>query len=258
VSNDSIVRIFKDKFGRLKIIPRHEAAIQIRLEEKYSTSQVKTRLNNLEKSGFLSSRKKWIEGVGYSTFYFPKKFDNIQFNEKINEKIENSSYWIRRYSDEKNVKMIGGHLHDLVRAELRAQGFQIEEEGNVKKFEGEKGVESEHELDIIARHKTKELIIGVEIKNERYPTPKSEIITKIRMCKTFGMVPVFATRWLEMHRKVIEESGGLLWQFKKQFYPRGYEEFVEIIRKRFKIPVQVAGNLPPEAIREIEEWVLKQ
>jgi len=132
VSNDPIVRIFKDDFGREGITPRHESAIQIRLEEKYTPSQVKTRLNNLEKSGFLASRKKWIEGVGNSTFYFPKKFDNIQFNEKINEKIENSSYWIRRYSDEKNVKMIGGHLHDLVRAELRAQGFQIEKEGKVK------------------------------------------------------------------------------------------------------------------------------
>jgi len=115
-----------------------------------------------------------------------------------------------------------------------------------------KGVESEHELDIIARHKTKELIIGVEIKNERYPTPKSEITTKIKMCKTFGMVPEFATRWLEMHRKVIEESGGLLWQFKKQFYPRGYEKFVEIIQKRFKIPVQVAGNLPPGQLEKLK------
>lgn len=257
-SNDAIVRIFQDKFGREGITPRHESSIQVRLEKEYNPSQVRTVLKNLEKKGFIVSRKKAIEGVGNSTFYFPKKFDTIQFSKKIDEKIENSSYWIRRYSDEKIVKMIGDHLHDLVRAELRAHNFQIEAEGNVKEFEGKEWSESEHSLDIIAKHRTKELTIGVEIKNERYPTSKSEIITKIKMCEAFGIVPVFATRWLEMHRKVIEESGGLLWQFKKQFYPRGYEKFVEIIRKRFKIPVQVAGNLPPEAIREIEEWILKQ
>ncbi len=154
--------------------------------------------------------------------------------------------------------MIGDHLQDMVRAELRVQGFQIEAEGNVKEFEGRKLEGDEHGLDIIAKHKTKKLTIGAEIKNERYPTPPSEIRTKIRMCNTFEIMPVFATRWLEMHRKMIEESGGFLWQFKKQFYPRRCEEFVEIIRTKFKIPVQVAGNLPPEAIRDIEEWILKQ
>ncbi len=63
VSNDPIVKVFKDNFGREGITPRHESAIQIRLEENYTPSQVKTRLNNLEKSGFLVSRKKMIKGV---------------------------------------------------------------------------------------------------------------------------------------------------------------------------------------------------
>ena len=257
-SYDAIIRIFKDKWGRPKITPRHESAIQVLLEEKYTPTQVKNALNNLEKSGTLGSRRKWIETVGTAKFYFLKKYDNEKFDKKIDEKIERSAYWIRRYSDEKIVKMIGEHLHDLVRAELRAQNFQILVEKNVREFEGKEWNETDHSLDIIAKHRKKELIIGLEIKNTFYPTAKSEIATKIKMCNTFDIVPVFAVRWLEIHRKLISESSGFLWQFKKQFYPRGYEEFVKTIQKRFKFPVEIAGKLPPHVVKDMEDWISRK
>ncbi len=250
-----IIKIFKDKWGRPKITPRHESAIQVLLEEKYTPSQIRNGLSNLEKTGILTSRRKQIEEVGNTKFYFLKEFDNGEFTKKIDEKIEHSAYWIKRYSNEKILKMIGEHLHDLVRAELRAQNFEILREKNVREFNGKRWDKTDHSLDMIANHRKKDLTVGLEIKNALYPTPKSEVATKIEMCKTFGVVPVFAARWLETHRSFIDKSGGFLWQFKKQFYPRGQGQFVKTIQKRFKFPVTIAGSLPHSASKDIEEWI---
>lgn len=75
------------------------------------------------------------------------------------------------------------------------------------------------------------------------------------MCDLFGVKPVFAARWMEHHRDIITESDGFLWQFKQQLYPRGQEKFVNIIQKRFKLPVMVSPTLPNSAINDFQEWI---
>jgi len=251
---EEIKGIFLDSSGRPKITPRHESAIQVFLEGGYTPSQVKTELNNLEFEQFLGSRRIEIDGVGKAKFFFLKLYDQERTREKVDEKISHSVYWIRRYSDVKVVKMIGNHLHDLVKAELRAQNFQIEEE-NVNEFEGKKWTKTSHTLDLIAKHKEKKLVLGLEVKNTLYPTPKSEVSIKIEMCEFLGITPVFAVRWLEMHRNIINDSGGFLWQFKNQIYPRGQENFVKQIRTKFKLPIETRGNLPPFSIQDFENWI---
>lgn len=51
-------------------------------------------------------------------------------------------------------------------------------------------------LDIVAKHKHKKLVIGVEVKNTLYSMPKEEVTTKIKMCECFKITPVFAVRWM--------------------------------------------------------------
>ena len=138
-----------------------------------------------------------------------------------------------------------------------AQNFQILNEKDVKEFEGKKWTKTPHSLDIIAQHKQKKYLkIGVEVKNTLYPTTsKREISIKIDMCRYFGIKPVFATRWLEMHRELITKNVGFLWQFEKQLYPRGQEGFVRSIQSKFKLPIVVDANLPDKAIKEIEKWI---
>jgi len=254
---NEIARIFFDKSGRPKITPRHESAIQVKMEENFSPTNVRTALQNLERNQILVSRRKIIENVGTAKFYFLKKFDTDNMKKKIEEKIANYAYWIGRYSNNKVTKMIGDHLHDVVKLEIRAQGFEIIDEKNVKEFAGKKWSGNES-LDLTARHKTKKIAIGVEIKNMLYPPPKSEVSTKIEMCKYFGIIPVFASRWMEIHRDEITKNGGFLWQFKNQLYPRGQEEFVKTIKKRFLLPVEVNSSLPTVSIKEFENWISKQ
>lgn len=248
----SIHRIFLDPSGRSKITPRHESAIQVMLEENFSLTQVKTGLKKLEEEKVLKSKKIKIKGVGKAKFFFLKEFEKDE-KIKMNEKIINSADWIRRYSDTKKLKMIGNHLQDLVKAELRAQNFKISKE-NVNEWLGKKWPRKDT-LDLIAEHKIKDITVGVEIKNSLYPMSKKEVSTKIKMCELFGVKPIFAARWMEIHRKIITESGGFLWQFKNQLYPRGQEDFVDTIQKRFKLPIIVSPTLPNSAIKDFENWM---
>jgi Holliday junction resolvase len=109
--------------------------------------------------------------------------------------------------------MLGERLQDLVQSELRAHGFKIIDKKDSRQFGGRTWDESKHMLDVIA--KNEKMTIGVEIKNTLYPTPVSEVKTKIKICQHLGLISVFACRWMEQHRRIIELNNGLLWQFKK-------------------------------------------
>lgn len=252
-----IIELFFDSSNRPKKTPKHESSIQIILETRYSISQVKNALNNLEELGILQSLKYDIRDVGAAKFYFPSKLP-IKFVEKnMVKKIEKVGYWIARYSDVKISKMVGEHLHYLVKNELRANGFEILKEKQVRSYRGKEWFRTRHTLDIIAEHKIKKIAVGVEIKNMLSQTPKSEIVTKLEMCKVLGIYPIFACRWQEIHRDIIQEEGGLLWQFKEQIYPFGQENLVSELQKRFGFPVIVKGELPEESKNILQKWITK-
>lgn len=249
-----LLSIFLDSSKRPKITPRHESAIIINLESNYSPGKIKSGLKKLEKAEILSSVKKKLNNIGKAKFYFLSKHNNKSSIQKIQNKIGRAAKWIEKYSDNKVTKMLGDHLHDIVKAELRVQSFEIIAE-KTRKYREKEWTKTNHTLDIIAKHKTRNLTIGVEVKNMLFLVPKSEVSVKIEMCDYFGITPVFACRWLEPHRHEIVSHGGFLWQFKKQLYPRGQEKFVETLRKRFKFPVEVNSELPYTSIKEFENWI---
>ena len=251
-----ILTIFYDSSKRPKITPRHESAIMVRMENKYTPSQVQYSLKKLEEDQLLFSIKHEIKEVGSSKFYFLGIFDKEKTRKKIKTKVNNYSKWIQKYSSNKVTTMLGEHLQDLVKAELRAQNFKIMSKQEMEKIE-KLWSETRHKLDIIAWHKQKESKIGMEIKNMLSLTPIGEVEIKIKMCKKGDLIPVFACRWMEAHRKFIEKNNGFLWQFKNQLYPRGQENFVNVIRKRFKFPVIVSGEIPGNAKKHLENWLSK-
>jgi len=251
---ERILAIFFDSSKRPKSTPRHESAIMVMLEDDYSPGKVRTGLKKLENSGKLVSMKKGIEKVGEAKFYYLKQYDDFVLKQKTQKRVNNAAKWITKYSNKKVTKMVGDHLHDVVKAELRAQGFEIRGE-KTKKYQGKEWPKTNETLDIIAKHRTRNLTVGIEIKNMLYLVPISEIISKIEICNYLGIKPVFACRWLEPHRNELVKRGGFLWQFKKQLYPRGQENLVEALRKRFKFPVEVSSELPPVSIKEFKSWM---
>ena len=251
-----VLSIFYDSSNRSKVTPRHEAAILVMLEDDYTPRQIQNSLNKLEKIGQLFSIKYKIE-KGIPKFYFLNHFNDDQFRKKIEKKVERYALWIEKYSSKNVTDMLGNHLHELVKKELRTKNFEILIDKDVREFNGKPWTISKHSLDIVARHKRKNLTIGVEVKNRLYLTPIKEITTKINMCNHFGITPIFAGRWMEPHRKFIEKNDGFLWQFKYQLYPSGQEDFVNIVRKRFKFPVTVSEELPNSAKIEFNNFINK-
>lgn len=251
-----LLSLFHDPSNRPKITPRHEGAIAVMMENDYTHRQVQNSLNKLEKIGKLFSIKHPIE-KGTPKFYFLNNFQDKSFRDKIEKKVKSYALWIEKYSSTKITDMLGEHLHDLVKKELRLQNFEILIPNDAKEFNGKPWIKSKHSLDIIARHKLINFTIGVEIKNRLYLTSINEIKIKICMCNHFGITPVFAGRWMEPHRKFIETNNGFLWQFKHQIYPSEYEDFISIIKKRFKFPVIASEKIPYFAKKELRDFINK-
>lgn len=250
---EEITMLFVDPFNRPKKKPMHETAIQIALEERYDHKQISYVLRQLVARKFLGSIRLKISKVGYARFFFIKTNSPEKNKGELRKKILRYSYWIQRYSNQSITKMIGNHLHALVRAELRAQGFEIVSEFS-NKYNGKKW-SCKETLDIIAEHRKNQLAIGLEIKNMLSLISNVEVSTKIEMCNFFGIKPVFACRWIEPYRQIITQNGGFVWQFKKQFYPLGQEKFVKELRKRFNFPIEVRSEIPLNNVMEFQKWI---
>jgi len=251
-----ILGLFIDNSNRPKKTPRHESLILILLEKEYSAGKIQNSLKHLEELRTISSIKKEIRDVGEARFFFATKLDSEFIQNKIPRKINTAAGLIAKYSDIKITKMLGEHLHSLVKYELRSHGFAIIDE-NTRTYSGRIWNKTRHTLDIIAKHKEKNLEIGVEIKNTLTLPPKSEITTKINMCKELGVKPLFACRWLDPYKNDIEMNGGFVWQFYDQIYPLGHDKFVQEIRKRFQLPIRIASELPTTSVLDFEKWLTK-
>lgn len=250
---------FFDNFNRPNKTPLHSSSIQRRLEEKYNSWIVIDALKKLVTDKVLLVQKQKTNYAGTVHFYYPNRLISTSNNKiEITKKIKRISRHIDRYSRPKNTDMLGRYLHALVRKELKIHGFEILSEGKAKSYENEMWKDTEHSLDIIARHSKKKLGIGVEIKNTLDPLEKEELKTKMKICKKIGLVPVFACRWLEPYRKEIIRNGGFPWQFKTQLYPIGCEQFVEEMKKKFRFPIEVRSEIPEESINDLEDWLIMQ
>lgn len=253
-----LLQMFFDTSNRPKRTPLHESVIEVRLEEKYPPWKIIYGLQNLQEEGLLDVILHEVKKVGFVKFYFPSKLkSNASEKNKIIEKIEKSSKLIQRYANEKMVKTLGAHLHSLVKAELRANEFQIINIKDTNEYDGILWKKSEHKLDIIAKHKKNNLKIGVEVKNSLDIPDNYEIMQKINICKHLKIIPIFACRWMMPYKDKIEFNGGFLWQFKNQAYPLGQENLVQQIRNRFGFPVEVQTELSMESANMIREWLIK-
>lgn len=127
--------LFFDTSLRPKKTPIHESVIKIRFEESYASWQIAYVLQNLEDDGILSSITTDIRKGHKAKFYFNNKLNENE-KQKILKKITRQSIWIKKYSNNKITRILGLHLHALVKAELRAHGFDILQDKNVREYDG--------------------------------------------------------------------------------------------------------------------------
>lgn len=253
---EKIRKCFFNYYNRPNLTPIHTSVIQRKLEDKYPPWKVNDTLKKLEKENVLDSMEMKTEQGNKILFYYPKKIiSNYNDEEKIIAKMKRITSHINKYSSSKVTNILGKHLHALVKNELRVQGFKIIDECNVNSYKGRKWEESNHTIDLLAKHKEKDLVIGVEVKNELDIMDKSELEIKLKLCKKLEITPVFACRWLNPYKHEITNNDGFLWQFKTQMYPIGFEMFTKSIKQRFGFPVKVATEIPKKPVKEFEEWL---
>lgn len=173
---------------------------------------------------------------------------------------------VSRYSAPDNSHTLGKQLESLVTYELRAQGFEIVKI-HANELDGMKWTRTNENLDIIARKKDTGFTIGVEVKNTLGIIEPEEIDSKIDICNTLGITPVFACRWIKPYVNCIRRQGGFSWMFKTQIYPLGTEKFTKELYEKLSpramvnsqsgrgFPVSSNNNLPLKSISKFEEWV---
>lgn len=251
-------RLFFDTSKRPKKTPLYESIIKRNLEEKYSLSEISYALKKLES---VSSKKqlkkitKKLEPIGNVNFYYPNVLETFETKSEIEKKIRKISGLIKKYSNKKITEMIGNHLHNLVKNELEIKKFEIIGE-HTNKYHKKEWSDTQHTLDIIATNKLKNLTIGVEVKNTLDDISKKEVDVKIDMCKTFGIVPVFACRFTH-YKKYINKKGGFCWDFKHQIYPINKMNFVKPLQGRLNLPILALSEIPEQSRLVFEDW-LKQ
>ena len=253
---EKIRKYFFNYYNRPNLTPIPTSVIQRKLEDNYPPWKVTDTLKKLEKEKVLNSMEIKTKYGAKILFYFPKKIiSNYNDEEKIIAKIRRTTKYIDKYSNQKLTNILGKHLHALVKYELRVQGFEIIDEYNVNSYKGRKLEGIHNTMDLLAEHKEKDLVIGVEVKNELDIMDNTELDIKLNLCKELKITPIFACRWLNPYRQKIEDNGGFLWQFKTQMYPLGFETFTKFIKQKFRFPVKVATEIPKKPVIEFEEWL---
>ena len=85
---------------------------------------------------------------------------------------------------------------------------------------------------------------GTEIKNRLSYISQDELYTKLRMCETLHLTPLFIARWMpKSYIYELFKRGGFALLMRFQFYPFGSESLAANVRGRLKLPVDCPRRL---------------
>ena len=263
---------FVNANGRPIRMPYHQQRLQVLYEDDYPEWTVIGALKELTEEGHLERWSKnqipelaGTESISEMNFYANSRAVRTE-RERRRMKTHMASQvkLLEKYTGE-IIDALGRQLESLVKNQLLISQFDILGT-NANEYDGRKWTESDHNMDIIARKKGGDLVVGVEVKNSMGIMDLAEIDPKIELCRYLGIVPVFATRWNRPREDHIREHGGFSWTFKVQIFPFGQEKLVEELHDRLSVgkadgpgmrmefPVAVRNDLPEQAVREFDDW----
>lgn len=255
--------------------PYYHHQLQVLYEDDFFEWVLTHALQQLEKEGFLTSLNaedipefKSLRNVSRIKFYAnAEAMKNEEEEKRMKTHAINTAKLVEKYSDSKNSDALGKQLESLVKHELRASQFEVLGI-HTNEYNRERWTRTNHNLDIIARKRDTDFVIGVEVKNTLDIIEPSEIDIKIDICAHLGIVPVFAVRWIKPYLDCIRRQHGFSWMFKTQIFPYGFEDFTqELYQKlselnkvnsrdhKLEFPVTVRNDLPPNSVNKFNEWV---
>ncbi len=247
---------FLDFRGRPLKIPYYTTQLQVILDYWYHWI-VYNALKLLVEEEFLATFQIASQTQNKIVFYHNAALQSENEQELLRTHARGIADLIDEHSVPQVSRALGKHLEGLVSYELRVEGFEIVAT-HTQRYKGRTWSKSEHDLDIIAEHRSGNLAIGVEVKNTLQVIDRKLLETKIRICDYLGLRPLFAVRWNKPYLELVREAGGFSWMFRDQFFPPGMESLANRLRDRLKLPTLVSTQIPPWRVAVFRNWVHRE
>ena len=163
---------------------------------------------------------------------------------------------VTQYSNPRVTQDTGLWGQELFKVAYGRYGFHLIAE-DVNEFRGERWLASDKNIDFIVEKKGH--YFGCEVKNTLGYMDKREWMEKLRMCKFFGVVPVFILRYSPtVWNYEIFKSGGLVQLFEAQVFSPGRAELVNQLRDVLELPVMVSRKIPSSIMDRFEKLLEKR
>lgn len=128
---------------------------------------------------------------------------------------------------------------------------------DVNEWKGVKWTKTNENLDRIYIHKDG-TAYGCEMKNTLPYIELAEFESKLEMCLFLKLRPLFIVRMMpEIYIQRVWRKGGYSLVYKNQFYPFGFEDLAERVRRRLELPVVCARAVPDGDITRFTNWHAK-
>jgi hypothetical protein len=213
----------------------YEMQLEVLFEDTYFHWITSKALAQLRDSGKIGSSLQVLKDVGHIRFYFHIK------NRYWKRRAAEIRKLVEQYSAPAFTSALGHQGEMLVDAALPSVGF-LPKARNVNQFAGIQWTETKHNLDRIFEKEG--VLYGTEIKNRLSYISRDEFYTKLKMCETLHLRPLFIARWMpKSYVYELFKRGGFALLMKFQFYPFGSESFAAIIRERIALPVDCPKRL---------------
>jgi len=149
---------------------------------------------------------------------------------------------------------MGLHGEQMVLGGFARREFIMRGHGHhTRRFGDRRWTESEHNLDFIFERDGKSY--GVEVKNTLSYMDQKEFDTKMRLCETLGVAPVFAVRMLpRTWNHELISRGGYAMILKYQLYPWTHVDLARRVARELGLPVDAPKALADGTMNKFENW----
>lgn len=160
---------------------------------------------------------------------------------------------VRRFSVGDLATAIGPYGEIMVDAGLASAGGRLLSR-DVRELDGRVWTATNHNLD--RAYELDNVRYGIEIKNTLKYIDDAELTTKLEICRTLGLRPLFVVRMMPKTwawSRVIQQ-GGYVMMLGEQLYPVGAEEFAKDVREQLLLPVSCPRRLEDGHVQRFIRW----
>jgi hypothetical protein len=164
---------------------------------------------------------------------------------------------LERYVEAASVRVrIGDHAEMMFLAGFAERGYVCRAR-NVKEYGGKRWKKSSRDLDFVLEGSGG--VWGCEVKNRLDYMEAAEVDEKVKMCKLFGVRPLFIVRRApKTHIERVRLAGGFTMVFEMQVWPSGQEELLKEVKEVLRLPVDSPRAIPGGIFDRFEGWLAKK